>query len=647
MNDTRRRSVMQSSTTSNARTGIPMPMSTTKKPAQNMRLSMAGAPMRGPYPQQNLQVPGTNPRQSLYRSQNVNPLLASTSKQPYGRTPMKNSTRRGSIWGGPGAAAMPPPASGAPLKDHRPLRDQQYQRKMRQEIHAWLQSTEYDISMQTLANITGKDFRGIFQYLVAMLDPFYPFDSKARFEDEFMPALKSLRYPFVGQLDPKWLAAPASMHSWPSLLGVLHWLVVMCKGRLHYMESGDPTLQFSDNIPEEFDDPNHHQALAFDYYEEAYEVFFSGSDSFEEQQQRLQDRYAKKNERTVVELDEQKSLLAKAQAELEKLLSAPAPIETLRVDNGHLKRDRAKFQECIRSWEARKKTTINNIATLNAEITQQLDNLERLKAERDRLGDIVKEQNLSPEEVIRMNTDHESLSRSLEDLKHKISESHKTIMSLEVAVANRASAAEEALEAYTNLLANLGLFPPLPSPFEDIDLRLELNTAASQPQQLLLGADIRRVIKPSLSAIAESQRNERATVESERIRLDHELDQLLNECELMDEEAEKIAQKYAAVEAQAEEIRDAAQHEAMASNVEIAHLEKDLMNARTAALASGVGVKSRLQALQIAYREQQDKVARLRDETERAILKITNATGEFQKDISQQLQSFKEYVDSN
>jgi len=86
--------------------------------------------------------------------------------------------------------------------------------------------------MQTLANITGKEYRNIFHYLFSMLDPGYPFDLQARFEDEFIPALKCIRYPFVGQIDPKWLAAPASMHSWPSLLGVLHWLTVMCKVRV-------------------------------------------------------------------------------------------------------------------------------------------------------------------------------------------------------------------------------------------------------------------------------------------------------------------------------------------------------------------------------------------------------------------------------
>ena len=127
-----------------------------------------------------------------------------------------------------------PPGSQT-LKDPRPIRDRAYQSKMRQEIFAWLQTTEYEISMQTLMSITGKDYRSMFQHLVNLVDPCYPFDPKARFEDEFQPALRAFRYPFVSQLDNKWLAAPGSMHSWPTLLAVLHWLVQMgkvCSSRL-------------------------------------------------------------------------------------------------------------------------------------------------------------------------------------------------------------------------------------------------------------------------------------------------------------------------------------------------------------------------------------------------------------------------------
>ena len=182
--------------------------------------------------------------------------------------------------------------------------------------------------------------------------------------------------------------------------------------------------------------------------------------------------------------------------------------------------------------------------------------MEQLKLEQETLADVVKTQNLSPEEVMQMTTDHKALSQTLEDLKQKISEAHRTVMALEVNVTHRAEAAEEALDAYTNLLSSLGLFPPLPAPLENVDFALELNTAASSPHLLLSGADIRKVIKPSLSAVAESKRSERASLETERIKFENELDQLTLECENIDEEIGEVEKKVVALIEQADNLRN-------------------------------------------------------------------------------------------
>lgn len=102
---------------------------------------------------------------------------------------------------------------------------------MRQDIFHYLQGSNVEVSMATLSNIQRKEYRAIFFFLVEILDPGYTSVEGARLEDEFVPALKALRYPYAHQIDNKWLAAPASMLSWPSLLGVLHWLVELCKVR--------------------------------------------------------------------------------------------------------------------------------------------------------------------------------------------------------------------------------------------------------------------------------------------------------------------------------------------------------------------------------------------------------------------------------
>lgn len=158
-----------------------------------------------------------------------------------------------------------------------------------------------------------------------------------------------------------------------------------------------------------------------------------------------------------------------------------------------------------------------------------------------------------------MTTEHEQLTRSLEDLKYRIAESHNNIMTLEVQVENRSAAAEEALDAYTSLISSLGLFPPLPSPFQNVDLTLELNTAASHPSHILTGSDIQRVIKPTLSEISQSRRGEKDNVETERIQLDNELEILVSECENLEEEINELDKKVGALNEQADDLREVRQ----------------------------------------------------------------------------------------
>lgn len=154
-----------------------------------------------------------------------------------------------------------------------------------------------------------------------------------------------------------------------------------------------------------------------------------------------------------------------------------------------------------------------------------------------------------------MTTEHEQLTKNIEDLKQKISEAYRLSNREEVNVANRASATEEALEIYLNLLASLDTNHP-PPPFQDVDLALELNTASSMTAQLLVGPDIRKVVKPALAAIAESKRSERALVESERLKIDNDLDLLTQECENIEEDVLEVDKKANNLNEQAEKLRD-------------------------------------------------------------------------------------------
>lgn len=129
------------------------------------------------------------------------------------------------------------PQAPASMKDPRALREKAMQAAMWDDIVRWLQETSFEISADMRPNgITGQSFRLIFEHLVSIADPDYWFPppemtrEKGKWEAEFTGAINHLRYPWP--IDTKWLAAPVAMHSWPSLLGCLHWLADLGKVRL-------------------------------------------------------------------------------------------------------------------------------------------------------------------------------------------------------------------------------------------------------------------------------------------------------------------------------------------------------------------------------------------------------------------------------
>jgi kinetochore protein NDC80 len=98
--------------------------------------------------------------------------------------------------------------------------------------------------------------------------------------------------------------------------------------------------------------------------------------------------------------------------------------------------------------------------------------------------------------------------------------------------------------------------------------------------------------------------------------------------------------------------------------MEIARLETELAHARAAAKAGGVGVAARLKSLQIAYvtfsyvnmccnkvfpsyQEQIEKTDRLKEETVRAIVRVTSDMCNMKEQISEYLNHLRQVAEEN
>ncbi|KIY51118.1 hypothetical protein FISHEDRAFT_64619 [Fistulina hepatica ATCC 64428] len=619
--------------TSITRSGIPVP-ATLKKPTASIRQSMAGQPIRAAP----LQPPGSALRQSILRPPG-NPLLQSASKHtPYGQTPLK-TVRRGSLWQGAIGTAPPVPRT---LRDARPIKDRSYQSKMRQEVLGYLQSVGLEYEMSTLLNISGNHFRNIFQTLVLIVEPMFTFNKNQKMNDDVVLALEMLHYPFVNSINKKWMDAPGSMHAWPHLLAALHWLVMECQLKDECLTSGHPAMQLYERVPDDFDHELDHRALAGHYYGEAYTAWLQEPPEGAQDNSRyfdngwLEEKYAIRNEHIENDSIEKAKIQDGLALEMDKLQNSAAPLSQLEDALRTLQRDHEKFKEILDRNRKKNEKVKDHI--IHATLMQ-------MRVEQQRLLDIVHAQNLTPEEVHRMNQDHDVLTQNLKDLRQKIAETHKLVMSLEVNVANRAEAADETVDSHNNLLASLELVPPLPDPWQDLDPTLELNTATPNPSELLRGEDIRKRIRPMLSGIADAKRAEYASVQNERISDDHQLEKVNVECENYDEEIAELDKQVTAFSQQTEERRVAAQHDAKIAADEVARLENELHNARMSATASGLGAKTQLQTLQFSYQEQINKVAALKEETTHNILKSGHDILLFKEEVSRHLREFQEFAE--
>lgn len=169
-------------------------------------------------------------------------------------------------------------------------------------------------------------------------------------------------------------------------------------------------------------------------------------------------------------------------------------------------------------------------------------------------------QNLSPDEVQRMNHERETLSRSLDDLRGKIAEARQFAYDQEMLVTKSMDRFEQLLADYTALGHQIGVIRPLsegptlgPGDVDysvDVDLGLEdLHEVQGQ------GKNMRQVIWPALQAYGETFRKQMVEMENGNIALDDENDRLGQKVERQKEEAANLEMRLRVVREQAEEAK--------------------------------------------------------------------------------------------
>ncbi|KAJ1901969.1 kinetochore-associated Ndc80 complex subunit ndc80 [Kickxella alabastrina] len=500
--------------------------------------------------------------------------------------------------------------NGGGVKDPRPIKERAYQAKAQQRIISFLSTHGYQgiLTPKTLATPTVKEFQTIFRFLYAQLDPRYVYGYQKKFEDDALHILRGIHYPYVGNISKSHIYSAGSMSTWPGLLAMLLWMVELIEC-VTQMNPQDIDI----NNPEFKDSAQFVDRVFFDYLSQAYPVWLDSGEEPAELESILANQFEQKNANLIQETAEIERRLANAKTELEALQSNESPLIQLDGERVELILDKAKFEQFIQKLEGKHQRMADYVGNQKqvhdaAQVEQMT--LEKEKAE---VKVIVDAQQISTEDVDRMNSERNQLLETLKGVQEKLQEATNIVWDREMRlqrvlddvetlgqdyvskahklglIGNRKSAinmasvlkgagssnSDEDVEM-ADANANSGLPDSAKSdPLGGVDIELVVDTHAVDRQKIT-SVDLRRHVWPALQRACDVYASQLHATQSSVLELREKMDQLSESrmeqderVEEMDKQAKRHNQRYYA-------LREIIMNETRAATAQIGQLEADI-----------------------------------------------------------------------
>ncbi|KAI8815759.1 HEC/Ndc80p family-domain-containing protein [Fimicolochytrium jonesii] len=404
-----------------------------------------------------------------------------------------------------------------PLKDPRPIRDKAWQANAIKTVMPFLLDRGFNQPLGTkiLQAPSFALYQSMFKFLYAQLDPDYVFQKK--FEEEVPAILNALRYPFADAIKPSHFGAVGSMHTWPTLLATLTWMVelIECCEMNDEREMGDDVDFADDLVPEK---------IFFDFVKEAYKQFMKGDDNYAAMDTQLMDIFDRKQEHDLVTVEKLEAERTALDEEWKQLTEGEAPVVTLEKEGKLLQSDKEKFKQYILHVESKIQKFQDSILALQEDLDAKEKETDQLTAEKAGLQRTVDAQEISPADVDRMTAEREQLSQTLESVAQKMEEANTNVWEKEIALQKRMDQLERLIQEYNAFAYKLGILGSDPVDAE-LAVELELRAHASRPDQMV-SLDLRNKAKPGLATLRTRFNTHLHKAQNESIALQETLDNL-------------------------------------------------------------------------------------------------------------------------
>ncbi|XP_078619794.1 kinetochore protein NDC80 homolog [Branchiostoma floridae x Branchiostoma japonicum] len=406
---------------------------------------------------------------------------------------------------------------GDSMKDPRKLSDRSLQHRMTKDIIEFLsmQGFPHQISQKLMSPPTTKLFTAIVQFLYGQfLDP--SFQILKKFEEEIPRIFKDLRYPFP--LSKSQMFTIGTPHTWPHILGALHWLLQLVK---YSMRVDGDKLMFNEDF-----ESNSENKILFEYSSEAYKCFLEGNDDMMSQyDQRMEDELRASG----IKAEDLQTLATenmKLQEELEQLEKQEDPLIAATTLRDQLKEDAKQLQDQLEKVEHQKSGLAQNAAHLEEELQIKRQELETEQKENVRLQQIFDTQEFSPMDVELMNRQRQQLSVTLDDLNKEIERLEQQCWELEMKQSKQREQMQSVVQEYNMLARQLKLIPPTAENAHGMDYEMRLVFNAGSTANQVAMVDFVGTIKPALIQMRKQIADTCHSIEAARLTEEESLEQI-------------------------------------------------------------------------------------------------------------------------
>lgn len=346
---------------------------------------------------------------------------------------------------------------------------------------------DFEVTKAELTSPTQKQFMSIVLFLNQQWNPEFEYSDKP--VEDVPKEFKFCGYPF--SISKSALKSCGSPHTWPTLLGAIHWLVQL----LEYLEAADGESDVATTtVHSPYDTES---KFFFEYLCKGYESFLNGEEDMQAVlDEDLQAQLRQRDETVLEDIQDLSDAKEKLMKVTDDARSNPSPLEQLTSDKSVMENDVAKFTSFVEQLEEREQTLSSTIDELTSENESFAQEIQRMNAEKERLMSIVDAQEMSAEEIEEILSERTRLESDLNSVRERRECALESIATREAVESRLVDELQRAVKFFNEKATDLALIPASVET-GDVDFELRLAPRGSSVEEIL-PCKVKETIKPAL-----------------------------------------------------------------------------------------------------------------------------------------------------